>query len=205
MSRGSKRSNMPRAMKSELGMLKSSLHGHANKLTQVDPPAYNAKPWNSIVVNRDLAASATTPGTAITIGELVGSLIKQLDLPASTSNLCVKIKRLDIWNVPIYAADTPKVFVKTKFYSIHAMHGLAGSSAGAQFPMAVLEDIGMTGAKSAVVSYTWPRDQQDISLGVLSAGSTVNEIQLANYMSSVNGNAVARFHLFWNTGIDYTV
>jgi len=188
-------------MKSELGMLKSSLHGHANKLMMVTPPSFNRKPWNNIVVEDTDTMKAG--GTKIELSQIISALRDQLELPSEVTNLAIKIKRIDVWQLPMSASGSTVKSVRAKFYSIHAMHGLAGSSPGVQIPLALLENTGAYGAQAPVVSYSWPRDQQDIPLVPLVSGSTTTELQVLNVEGIVDEPFIMRYHLFWNTGVEY--
>ena len=208
MSRNNNNRRGPRAavgIKSQMGMLKSSLHGHANSLKAPSPPAFTRIPFNTIVVEDVLAMptsdlSATSGSGNIYTQNIIECLKKQINLSASSTpavsgaSLIVKIQRIDLWSST--ASSSPKApTIRGKFYGLVQWPKVSGS--GTEIivnPIKILEDVGTQGADAAVVSYSWPRDQADMSL------SDTQQVPAFFWQSSdASQQVVARYHLHWST------
>jgi len=205
----------PRNVNGSLQMLKSSLHGHENRLTATNPPPFNRKPFNTIVVESEVSVPPTPPNSpiprerllnpyanvgvtasvdtgTITIGAIIKALQEQLETSVVTG-LVIKIKRIDLWSLG--GLETVPT-IRGKFYSLNTQISGQTVPQVRVNPLKVLEDIGCPGASAAVVSYTFPRDQADYSL---SAGDHHDPVVVDWKTQSVNLKCFARYHLFWNT------
>merc|ERR1712072_998126 len=93
------------------------------------------------------------------------------------------------------------------FINPQALHALSASAGGKQMPFKTLEDIGMLGVRSAVVSYTYPRDIQDIPLTSVITGAS-GELMLVAWKVGTGAEStskvVLRFHVSWNTSKPYS-
>jgi hypothetical protein len=192
-------------IRGQIGMLKSSLHGHSNALRSSNPPAFNRIPFNTITVEEDLSTDPTMIGDKAspnyTSGSrnatnIVNALMKQINLsPGSVPSvsgvsLIIKIQRIDLWCMsPSSSAKPPSV--RGKFYGL-VMQPVTGPNFHTG-PLKSLEDIGTQGAAAAVVSYSYPRDQADMPLA---AGFQ----EVLDWKSSdVSQVVFARYHLHWST------
>jgi len=205
-----RRSNQS-GVKTQMNALKSSLHGHANDLRAIAPVSFTRKPFNTITVEEVVKTFPNTGGSAIiTLQSLIGRLRSQLELsPESNTgtpkvtlnNLSVKIKRIDLFSKP--AGNDNVCSVRGYFYSLVPLYGLGPSQIGAQVPMKCIEDIGLTGAEYAKVSYTYPRDQSDMPLSVIVDQPGAGHLAICKITPGQSSDTVvARYHLLWNTGIE---
>lgn len=191
--RGGNVAGTNRSFQSQLAMLKSSLHGHANALRATNPPPFTRKPFNTITVEEILAGDTLhTTGQQVTVTHIINALTAQLDTSQST-DVTIKIKRIDLWTTGV--TETPSI--RGKFFGLT----MAQTTAGAQTvsnPLKAIEDIGTLGASAAVVSYSWPRDQADMPLNnsQLSGDQPVYEALAA----ATDSKTYARYHLLWCTG-----
>lgn len=179
----------PTVSKAQLGMLKSSLHGHENDLSATNPPQFNRKPFNSITVETIL--ESPDEGT-INFSDILTALKSQLSVTGATT-LNFKVKRVDLWT----SDETLTPYIRAAFYSLHDQGHEPTSSSVNVVPIKFLEDQGQSGQSMAVVSYTWPRAQQDLPF----AQSINNQRQvLVKYTKNQSAKIYARLHLLWNTG-----
>lgn len=186
--RGGPRRGLNRNVANQLAMLKSSLHGHENRLKATDPPPFTRKPFNTITVEAILEHAENGQ---VTVTGIISALRSQLDM-ALSQDVTIKIKRIDLW-VPGLLA-TPSI--RGRFFSL-VMAQSTSSTTSHSILLKSLQDIGTLGASAAVVSYSWPRDQQDIPLNPeTSDGQPVFEYTTAHDESQV----YARYHLLWCTG-----
>jgi len=210
MTRRAARGNLtqrPRATggnRAAIGMLKSSLHGHANKLMGTNPPQINRRPYNTVVVNFNMDGAAEVLDQEITIATLVEALEDQLGITGV--NIRVKLHRADFWAIPSDGATsigdlnvTPSVAVR--FYSLVPSVGESTGSGAIAYRTTLkeLEDVGLPGQSAAVVSYSWPRDQSDLPLGKPEAGSGASPQPLCTVGAPSLVTVVGRFHLHWST------
>lgn len=179
----------PNVSKAQLGMLKSSLHGHENELAATNPPPFNRKPFNSITVETIIK----TPDTGtLSVNDVITALRNQLGNAVGTA-LNFKLKRVDLWASDLSA--TP--YVRAAFYSLHDQGHDTTQTSIHTVPLKFLEDQGASGQSMAVVSYTWPRSQQDMPFA--ESINLQNQI-LVQYTKSNTAEIYARLHLLWNTG-----
>lgn len=150
----------PNVSKAQFGMLKSSLHGHENDLTATNPPQFNRKPFNSITVETILE---TPDEGTINFSDILTALKSQLNVVGATT-LNFKIKRVDLWT----SDETMTPYIRAAFYSLHDQGHETSSSSLNVVPIKFLEDQGQSGQSMAVVSYTWPRSQQDLPFAQVS-------------------------------------
>lgn len=202
---------------SRVNMLKSSLHGHENKLTAVSPPSFNRKPYNTIVVEElvsmvdpnpttremisllSVATPQPTDSGNITVKSIITALIDQLDISPTNTNVVIKIQRIDLWSIGTNALLPT---IRGTFFGLNSQ--IAGQSAVEQRlnPIKVIEDVGVPGADAAVVSYSFPRDQADMPLTF----SSHQDQLVASWKSDIAElKVVARYHLHWNTGKDVII
>merc|ERR1711887_34136 len=194
------------AIRVALGSLKSSLHGHENKLRATNPPPVNQSPFNTIVVAEDI------PGTGsfvdIDINDVCEKLRDQLFLNSS-DNLRIKMLRMDVWCLSdetvldgtANAVVNKNPSVTAAFYS--TVQSIGGITNGAEkYPVLLkeIDDEGLAGQSAAVVSYSWPRAQADIPMKSAPADLTISEPRLiAQVRSPLLTTAKVRYHLNWNT------
>jgi len=180
------------SVRAQLGMLKSAIHGHANKLGGTNPPPFTRRPYSTITVEKT-ATSASDE--VVTITQILSAL--QAQLGTTNEEFQFKIQRVDIWVMPTgWTVDTGKVnaipTVRARFFSLVPTVTSAGVSTNT---LKSLEDIGCPGSSAAVVSYSWPKDQQDMPLNAVAAsGST----PVFEYTIATNCTAFIRFHLHWS-------
>lgn len=187
--RGAGAARGPPVSKAQLGMLKSSLHGHDNDLTATNPPQFNRKPFNSITVETILE---TPDEGTITFSDILAALKSQLNVPGNVT-LNFKLKRVDLWA----ADDTETPYIRAAFYSLHDQGHETSASSVRTVPIKFLEDQGQSGQSMAVVSYTWPRAQQDLPF----AQSINSQFQsVVKYTKNEHAKIYVRLHLLWNTG-----
>lgn len=184
-----------------MAQLKSSLHGHENKLRQTNPPQINLTPYNTIIVSEEY------DGTSSVKSVKVRNIVEQLQLQTGLTDaaLRIKIQRIDVWALPAKAESggtftfqqTP--FVAAKFFSlISQVNNAATSSSETGFKVGLneIQDEGLSGQQAAVVSYSWPRDQADMPLGEAEANAdTGNVISVA---TEVGNRIIIRHHLHWS-------
>jgi len=211
------RNNMHNDVKSQLNALKSSLHGHSNEFAAIAPKGFTRKPFNTITVESLRSSYDTFGSHIVTLQELIGDLRAQLALSGEVTtgdptadpptplvtlnNLCVKIKRIDIFAKP--PGGDKVCSVRGHFYSLVPLYGLGPSQIGAQMPMKSLEDVGLEGAEYAKVSYTYPRDQSDMPLCVVVDQPGVGHLAVCKVTpGSKTDTVVIRYHLLWNTGVE---
>jgi hypothetical protein len=107
--------------------------------------------------------------------------------------LSFKIKRIDLWSFD----PTLVPSVRATFYSLIGFSSVS-TETDVILPLKTVEDIGVPGQSMAVVSYSWPRDQQDMPLTGLGDASAV---PLYKYtMGAATSTIYARYHLLWCTG-----
>jgi hypothetical protein len=187
-----------------MGLLKSSLHGHANKLRATNPPSFTRQPYNTVTLGVTYGPGSSSQLTqTITTGTIVDLLKAQLGLTAS--GLRVKIQRADFWAMPSEGISelaelgiNPQV--TGKFYSLVELNGNTSGVGATVYPVALkeLDDTGINGQSAAVVSYSWPRDQADMPLGKPeAAGGTPGTI--AELAAPLGVKVFARFHVHWST------
>lgn len=187
-----------------MGLLKSSLHGHANKLRATNPPSYTRQPYNTVTLGAVYGPGTQSQLTeTITIGTIVDLLEGQLGL--SATGLRVKIQRADFWAMPSEGISelaelgiNPQV--TGKFYSLVELNGNTSGVGATVYPVALkeLDDTGINGQSAAVVSYSWPRDQADMPLGKPPpSGGTAGTI--AELAAPLGVKVFARFHVHWST------
>lgn len=182
----------PTSVRAQLGMLKSALHGHANKLGGTNPPPFTRRPYSSITVEKT-ATSATDE--VVTIKQIISAL--QAQLGTTNEEFQFKIQRIDIWVMPTgWSVDTGKVnaipTVRARFFSL--VPNVNSVPVKSTNTLKSLEDIGCPGASAAVVSYSWPKDQQDMPMNAVEGGS----IPVFEYTIATNCTAFMRFHLHWS-------
>jgi len=179
-------------MRRELGLLKSALHGHENKLRALDPVSLNRRPYNSLVVQQTLISEGTSIG--VQVSGIVKALLGQLGLATQDATLInIKIRRCDCWAAS-KANSTVRPAVSADFSSLVptvADPTTPGNAIVAYPNMKRLSDLG--GVTSAArVSYSWPTAMADIPLNqnadfvVMETASNITEIDV-------------RWHVLWNT------
>lgn len=184
----------PPPMRAQLGALKSSLHGHANRLGGTNPPPFNRRPYGTITVE-EVVTTATD--LQRDIGQVMTALAGQLGI--TSDHLVLKVQRVDIWVMPTGAATSTGVTnaiptVRARFFSL-VLNVATGATVATSNALKELEDIGCPGAHAAVVSYTWPRDQQDMPM--IGAQGTGN-IPVVDFTIAANCTAYLRYHLHWS-------
>lgn len=203
--RAAPNNNRNNSLRVALGSLKSSLHGHENKLRGLAPPPVNQIPFNTIVVAEDIPGN--TSFVMVDINSLSEKLRDQIYLNA-TDRLRVKVQRIDFWSTPDaveFSGGTgtiqqnPKV--EAKFYSL--VQSIGGTTnADFKYPVLIkeLDDEGMSGVTAAVVSYQYPRAQSDIPMKPAPSDLSITDPRLiAAVRAPVGCTVKARYHLHWNT------
>jgi hypothetical protein len=188
-------------------LLKSSLHGHANKLRSTNPPSFTTKPFNSLTVGLILPDASTFDGSLPVFGAFdLNALIKATCLQLYDASLplpVVKLSRVDLWAIPKATTTSedpytinPVPSIRMKVYSLVPSFGRDAQQdlLGDQCPLKILSDIGMPGNSAAVVSYTYPRDQADVAHTNL-----VGSFDVLKYHNGVDNEVHARFHIHWST------
>jgi len=189
----------------QLALLKSSLHGHANKLRSTNPPPFTTKPFNSLTVGLILPDASTVESQQPVYGAFdVNALIKATTLQLYNASIplpVVKLSRVDLWALPkaASAGDTtlnPIPSIRMRVYSLTPSIGRSGSQSllGDQCPLKTLADIGMPGNSAAVVSYSYPRDQADVAHSDITGA-----FDIIKYHNGVDNEVHARFHIHWST------
>jgi len=191
MSKKSQKNNQA-MVKHSLAMLKSSLHGHPNRLRMQDPPQVNRRPFNNIVVQQTLVSDGTSLG--ISVSSLVKALTSQLGLVANDQTImCIKLHRCDVWAIS-KANSTVRPSVNCDYSSLIPQVGdpTTPGNAIVAYPMLKrLEDIG--GVSSAArVSYSWPKAMADQPLNLNADFILIN---VASNMTEID----IRWHLHWST------
>jgi len=204
--RGRQRAGPPARMtaRASIGLLKSSLHGHANKLRGTNPPSYTRQPYNTLTLGTVYGPGQSGQLTeSITVKKVITLLEQQLGLTAS--GLRVKVQRMDFWAMPAEGISelaelgvNPEV--TGKFYSLIELNGNTAGTGATVYPVALkeLDDTGINGHSAAVVSYSWPRDQADMPLGnpPPSGGDTA---KIADLAAPLGVKVFARIHVHWST------
>lgn len=192
-------------MRGALNQLKSSLHGHENKLRQTNPPTVNLTPYNTIIVSEEYADTGSV--TSRTVKDIAEALLVQLGFgPDSGVAVRIKIQRIDAWALPSKAESggtftfqqTP--IVAAKFFSlISQVDNAATSSSKTGFKVGLKEirDEGLSGQQAAIASYSWPRDQADMPLGEASTNADTGKV--ISISSEVGNRIILRYHLHWST------
>lgn len=183
----------PPSVRAQIGALKSSLHGHANKLGGTNPPPFTRRPYGTITVE-ETSTSATDQ--VITVTNIMSALKTQL---GATSELQLKIQRIDIWVMPTGAQVDAGVFnaiptVRARFFSL-IPNVPSGASVATTNALKSLEDIGCPGSSAAVVSYSWPRDQQDMPM---TPAQGTGNIPVFEFTIAPGCTAYKRYHLHWS-------
>lgn len=194
-------------------MLKSSLHGHENHLRATNPPPFNRKPFNTIVVEELLSGEpdpsegkisqlssnlkALKSTGSITVGSIIKALQAQLDL-ATCKELMIKVQRIDLWSI-----STTGILptIRGEYFSLTTQ--ISGNSVPQIRVNSIkfLEDIGVPGDSAALVSYSFPRDQADMPLSTGGTTSQPLDPLIVSWKSDdENLRVFARYHLHWNTG-----
>jgi len=206
--RGRAPANRSNGFRVAMGSLKSSIHGHENKLRAAQPPPVNRTPFNTIVLAFDIPGNGGS--VEVDLATLILKLKDQLNLTGS-DNLRCKVQRVDFWciadEVPISGQDIGKIAinpsVSAQFFSLNPNVGNTSASGGAaKYPVLLkdLSDEGMSGVSAAVVSYSYPRAMADMSLKAPPVGLSITDSQVITTCSAPEGTTVkARFHLHWNT------
>jgi hypothetical protein len=173
-----------RSQRRAFQQLKNSLHGHANRLRALDPPATNRRPYFSVVVQQTVLSTGTSIG--IEVSSVVKALANQLGLVANDNKIInVKIQRCDVWGVS-KANSSVRPAVNADFSSFVPTVGdfqTPGNAVVAYPLMKRLEDIGGV-TSAAKVSYSWPRSMSDIPLNqtanfvVVEVASNLTEIDI---------------------------
>lgn len=132
--RGRRGNNTPRVqatVRGALNQLKSSMHGHENKLRATAPPPINLTPYNTIIVE-ELHKAENTTAWPRRISNVVDALRVQTGL---TGKLRIKLQRVDVWAIPapgVAGGENPLFqqtpVVAAKFYSLVAAVDNAPSS-----------------------------------------------------------------------------
>lgn len=203
--RGRRGNNTPRVqatVRGALNQLKSSMHGHENKLRATAPPPINLTPYNTIIVE-ELHKAENTTAWPRRISNVVDALRVQTGL---TGKLRIKLQRVDVWAIPapgVAGGENPLFqqtpVVAAKFYSLVAAVDNAPSSASEtayRVGLIELRDIGLSGQRAAVVSYSWPRDQQDMPVGENTANTNTGNI--LSVVSDAGNDIKVRYHLHWS-------
>lgn len=188
-----------------IGNLKSSLHGHRNKLSGTNPPPVNLIPYNTITLTLDEGGQADTL-KVLTVYSIREALLKQLNLEGKKVRF--KIQRIDVWSLAnevtgaasgVFAVN-PTVFAR--FFSL--VQSVGNTSTGAvAFPVVMKEmtDTGLSGQSAAVVSYSYPRDQADLALKPAPPGEGVgptDEPKVVEIRAPVTCTMTIRLHLHWS-------
>lgn len=181
-----------RTVKREVNALKSSLHGHANKLRHMAPPGFNKRPFNNLVVSH----VQQTPNVEEFYGpeDVVQFIKNQLGLQDQTKTKIVfKLKRIDFYAVPI-GSSTDRPSITMNISSLIPTVGDPATPGNAIVGYGNLyskNDIGSL-QDCAKLSYTFPRAMADIPMG---------QTADFNFMtcSSNVANSEIRFHLEWST------
>ena len=201
----------PLNVRGQLQMLKSSLHGHENHLRATNPPPFNRKPFNTIVVEELLSGTpdpsegkisplssnlkALVSSGNITVKSIIKALQDQLDI-ATCKELMIKVQRIDLWSI-----STTGILptIRGEFFSLSTQISGAVAPQIRVNSIKFLEDVGVPGESAALVSYSFPRDQADIPLSVGTAPN-LNPLIVSWKSDDENLKVFARYHLHWNTG-----
>lgn len=194
-------------LRQSMGLLKSSLHGHANKLGATNPPPFARVPYNTVTLGGEFIPSTGQTGSLVkdlTISNVIDELGDQLGITAS-GGIRVKIQRVDCWSLPnttILTGGTANIGVNpevaAKFFTIVELTGETSGTGAVSAPASLkeLEDAGLNGQTAAVVSYTWPRNQQDIPCPKPSTGTSQTLVQFTAPAGCI---VLYRVHLHWST------
>lgn len=183
--------NRARETRSIVNQLKSSLHGHDNKLRFTNPPCYSKRPFNTLTVSHVLPDA----GTEYNIGtaDVVNYIKNQLGLAEQTKSLIVfKLRRIDLFGVPTGGDQRPAINMDVS--SLVPTVGDPATPGNAQVAYGNLfrkQDIGNL-SDCAKLSYTFPMHMSDIPM------SGVIPINILSASSNV-AFAELRFHLSWST------
>jgi hypothetical protein len=199
------------SVRNQVAMLKSSLHGHSNRLAGTNPPQLNRNPYNTITVTEDFDGS-DDGGSPTVVTRSVASIVSKLsDQTGLVGKLRIKIQRIDVWATPAASTTTgDQTFQQTpqvaaKYYSL--INGIVNNSGtggtGFKVGLKELEDKGLSGQTAAKVSYSYPRDQADMPLGDGDiSGTSAPVVDIAVGLGLV---ATVRYHLHWSSiGISST-
>lgn len=189
----------PANVQAQLAMLKSSLHGHANKLTTSSPPPFTRRPYNTITIQTTIPHGDSL--IVVRLEDIMEATLQQLGL-ALDQSIYVKIKRIDLWTEEPMQRITPTV--RASFYGLNMTFNTAAAVTPVSAALKELEDVGTLGASAAVVSYSWPRDQQDIPLSLTASTTSGTSMPIYDLIESSEGVVYARYHLLWNTGNSVT-
>lgn len=186
--RGPRRGGLRR----EINLLKSSLHGHANKLRFLAPPGFSRRPFNTLTVSHVAPDAATEylygPRDVITY------LVNQLGLDAQTkTKIVIKVRRVDAYAVPAGpASDRPSITMNvsslTPTVSDPATPGVAEVGYGNLYNKTDLGNL----SECAKLSYSFPRQMSDIPLGYTADFNFVAA-------SANTPFSEMRFHVEWST------
>jgi hypothetical protein len=178
------------------------MHGHANKLRGTNPPQFSRLPYNTITLGTEYPPVETDPDVqTVTVASLISALKVQLGL--SDQGIRVKILRIDLWALPgIVPAGLATLGVNpeitAKFFSLIELTAATSGSGAVTEPVGMkeLEDIGVNGQTAAVVSYTWPKEQQDIPCRIPSTGTAQ---PIVTWSVPPGVKVYFRAHLHWSS------
>lgn len=194
--------NQPRStVRQSLGLLKSAMHGHANKLRGTNPPQFSRLPYNTVTLGQEYSPSESTPDVQTeTVATIITALKAQLGL--TDQGIRAKILRIDLWALPgIVPSGLATLGVNpeitAKFFSLIELTAATSGSGAISEPVGMkeLEDIGVNGQSAAVVSYTWPKEQQDIPCRIPSTG---NAQEVVTWTVPAGVKVYFRAHLHWS-------
>lgn len=182
----------PVSLRRQFHLLKSSLHGHANRLRFIAPPGFAKRPFNTLTVSHVEVDASTNylygPRDVITY------LVNQLGLADQTkTKIVIKVRRVDAYAVPAASAqDRPAVTMKvgslTPTIADPTTPGVATVGYGNLYSKTDLGSL----ADCAKLSYTFPRNMSDIPIGYTADFNFVE-------VSANVPFAELRFHVEWST------
>lgn len=190
--------------RASMGALKSSLHGHENKLRSTNPPSVNQTPFNTIVVAEDIPGTGTF--VEVDLQDIDAALRNQLYLDGNDV-LRIKVQRIDFWSLADAVTGASGTFsinpkIEARFYSLVQSIGQTTPGTTEAYPIVQkeLDDIGLSGQAAAKVSYSYPRAQADLALKPPPAGQGSFTPALVALCKTQAGCTVkARYHLHWCT------
>lgn len=190
--RGRASAGSVQALRSQLNALKTSMHGHPNKLRHLAPPGFTKRPFNTMVVSHVIPEA----GQEVFVGpvDVITFIKNQLGLADQTKSIMVfKLKRVDYYGTPVGSStDRPSVtMVVSSLVPVVGDPATPGNAIVSYGNLYTAVDQGNL-QESARLSYTFPRSMSDMVLG------NTADFNFLSVASNVP-NSELRFHVEWST------
>jgi hypothetical protein len=177
--------------KQQIAMLKSSMHGHENRLRHLAPPQVTKRPWYPLIV--DFVKPESGVEVFFTPSEVVNILTSQLGLPSQASSIInIKVHRVDVYCMAT-GGSTDRPACSLDVSSVTPSLGDPVTPGSAEVFYSIMKKLTDQGNLSdcAKCSYTWPTHMADHPLSSQTVFTLVGS-------SGNQPNTLTRFHLLWS-------